>query len=100
MEALRAHQRDVLAADPKQRARELTARAERIDVLARHIADLFTIFRGSALDQLRSTATALSALHKRCFSSLRKTALTPDSFRELAKRRGVGCGKRRKSSQE
>ncbi len=77
MEALRAHQRDVLAADPKQRARELTARAERIDVLARHIADLFTIFRGSALDQLRSTATALRVAQE-VLSSLRKTALTPD----------------------
>jgi hypothetical protein len=77
LEALRAHQRDFLAADPRQRARELTARAERSEVLARHIANLFAIFRGSALDQLRSTATALRVTQE-ALTLLRKTALTPD----------------------
>jgi hypothetical protein len=74
---LRAHQRDLLAADPKQRAKELTARAERTDLLARHVAGLFSIFRGSALDRLRSTTETLRVAQE-ALALLRKTALTPD----------------------
>lgn len=77
LDELREHQRDLLAADPKQRARELTSRAERVDLLGRHVAYLFVIFRGSALDHLRSTAESLRVAQQ-ALALLRKTALTPD----------------------
>lgn len=74
---LLAHQRDLHAADPKQRARELTSRAERVALLSRHVAGLFAIFRGSALDQLRTTAEALRVAQA-SLDLLRTTVLTPD----------------------
>lgn len=77
LDELRAHQRDVHAANPKQRARELTSRAERFDLLSRHVAGLFTIFRNAALDQLRSTAQTLRVAQA-SLALLRETALTPD----------------------
>jgi hypothetical protein len=77
LDELRAHQRDLQAADPKKRARELTSRAERIDLLNRHITTLFALFSGSAIDQLRRSAEALSAAQV-SLTLLRKTTLTPD----------------------
>jgi hypothetical protein len=74
---LRAHQQDVLAADPKRRARELTSRADRVDLLSRHVASIFAIFRGSALAQLGTSAEALRAAQA-SLELLRKTALTSD----------------------
>ncbi len=77
LEALRGHQRDLLSADPKARARELTSRADRVDLLKRHIADLFAVLRGSALSDLQKSAEALRAAQA-SLALLRTTALTPD----------------------
>lgn len=75
LEELRAHQRDLLAADHKQRARELTLRAERVDLLSRHVSGLFAIFRGSALAELGTSAEALRVAQA-SLDLLRKAALT------------------------
>jgi hypothetical protein len=75
LDEMRAHQRDLLAANPKQRARELTSRAERVDLLSRHVAVLFAIFRGSALAQLGTSTEALRVAQA-TLELLRRTALT------------------------
>ncbi|HEX3528341.1 MAG TPA: AAA family ATPase [Thermoanaerobaculia bacterium] len=74
---LRSQQHDLFAADPRQRARELTLRGERIDLLTRHVTDLFVIFRGVALDHLRSTAESLRVAQA-ALADLRRTTLTSD----------------------
>jgi hypothetical protein len=77
LDELRVHQRDLLATDPKQRARELTSRAERTDLLIRHVADLFAIFRRSSLTELGGSAEALRVAQA-TLDWLRKTALTAE----------------------
>jgi len=74
---LKAHQRDLLATDPKQRARDLISKAERVELLGRHIADLFTRLRVGAVTYLQSSAEALRAAQA-SLEILRTTALTAD----------------------
>jgi hypothetical protein len=77
LDELRAHQRDLRAADPKQRARELTSKADRFDLLGRHVASLFATFGTAALEELQTAAHALRVARD-SLELLRKTALTPD----------------------
>jgi hypothetical protein len=77
LDELRAHQRDLLAANPKQRARELIVKAERLELLGRHVAGLFTTFRVSAITHLATSAEALRVAQA-SLELLRATALTAD----------------------
>lgn len=77
IDELRAYQRDLLASDPKKRARELTANAERIELLGRHIAVLFTTFRVSAITNIATTAGEVRVAQA-ALDLLRASALTDD----------------------
>lgn len=77
---LRALQRDLLATDPKQRARELTSRAERLELLARHLGGLRDALGTVAMDGLQTRAATLRAA-RQALALLRKSALTPDLLR-------------------
>jgi len=74
---LRAQRDDLQVANPKQRAQELTAKAGRVELVRRHVASLFVLFRGSALVQLGSTVEALHAAQV-SLQTLRDAALTSD----------------------
>ncbi len=77
LEELRAHQRDLLAADPKKRAQDLTSKAERIDFLSRHVSTLFSLFRRSSLTELGSSAEALRVAQA-SLELVRSAALTTE----------------------
>lgn len=69
--------RDLQAADPKQRARELGLKAGRIDLLVRHLSGLHDALGDTALAALRSAADSLRAAGE-ALAILRNTTLTPD----------------------
>lgn len=69
--------RDLQAADPKQRARELGLKASRIDLLVRHLSGLHDALGDTALAGLRSAADSLRAARE-ALAILRNTTLTPD----------------------
>lgn len=69
--------RDLQAADPKQRARDLSHKADRLDLVIRHLSGLHNALNETALTDLRSAADALRAA-KEALAILRRTALTSD----------------------
>ena len=74
---LRDRQRDLQAADPKQRARELSLKADRIDLLAHHITALVDALGVAGLAKLRTAAGAASSARE-ALAILRRSALTAD----------------------
>jgi hypothetical protein len=69
--------RDLQAANPKQRAQELSLKAGRIDLLVRHLSGLHDALGDTALAGLRSAAESLRAA-KEALAILRNTTPTPD----------------------
>jgi len=74
---LKDQQRDLQAADPKQRARELDLKAERIDLLANHVIGLVKTFGPEGIATLRSAADSLGKA-RGVLAVLRATALSAD----------------------
>ncbi|HEV2223866.1 MAG TPA: AAA family ATPase [Candidatus Acidoferrales bacterium] len=74
---LREQQHDLQTANPKQRAKELSLRADRIDLVVRHLSNLTAVMGDAALANLRSTADSVK-MTKKALAILRKTTLTPD----------------------
>jgi len=74
---LREQQRDAQVADPKQRARELTLRADRIDALVSHLNRLDEVLNETGIAKIQSSMNALRGA-KEALRFLRETALTPD----------------------
>jgi len=74
---LRERVRDLQAADPKQRARDLNLKAARLTVIDRHIGELDTLFGDSNLTALQTTADEVRAA-KDALALVRTTALTAD----------------------
>ncbi len=74
---LQEQRRDVMVANPKQRARELSLKADRIALIERHVATLAEVFADARLKALCSAAESLDK-SRTALITLRKTALTPD----------------------
>jgi hypothetical protein len=72
---LRNRQRDLQAADPKQRAKELELKAERIDLLANHVTNLIKAFGHEGCATLKAAADSLRRARE-SLSALRATALS------------------------
>lgn len=77
LKELRDQQRDLQASDPKQRARDLTAKAGRMDLIVRHLSRLRDALGDTALASLQTAADSLRAARE-TLAILRKTTLTPD----------------------
>ncbi len=77
LKELRDQQRDLQATNPKQRAKELSLKAERIDLVVRHLTNLTAVLSDAALANLRSAADSVTT-SKKALAILWKTALTPD----------------------
>lgn len=75
LDELRAHQRDLLAANPKKWAQDLISKAERIDLISRHVSNLFSLFKGSSLSELGRSAEALKVAQA-SLELVRSAALT------------------------
>jgi putative AbiEii toxin of type IV toxin-antitoxin system len=74
---LRERQRDLQAADPKRRASDLRLKADRIDLVVRHLSRLRTVLNDAALAAIRSTAESREVARK-ALAILRTTTFTPD----------------------
>jgi energy-coupling factor transporter ATP-binding protein EcfA2 len=74
---LRAQERDALAADPKQRARDLALKGQRIGGLATHLTSISRAVGAEAVRDLRESAEALGVAQS-ALSTLRATALTAE----------------------
>jgi hypothetical protein len=72
---LKHQQRDLQAADPKQRARELDLKAERVDLLANHVTSLVKALGHEGIATLRSAADSLRKARE-ILAVLRATALS------------------------
>jgi hypothetical protein len=73
---LRDRQRDLQTTDPKKRAQELGLKANRVDLVANHVARLTAVLGKPGLDSLHSTAAALHAA-RNALALLRTKVLTP-----------------------
>ncbi|HXJ93212.1 MAG TPA: AAA family ATPase [Terriglobia bacterium] len=74
---LRAQQRDLLAIDPQKHARELNLKADRMELVARHLGGIANVLSDSKLAELRTLADSLRAARE-ALAILRKTTLTVD----------------------
>jgi len=77
LKELREQQRDLQAANPKQRAKELSLKADRIDLVVRHLSNLTAVMNDAALANVRTAADSVKTT-KKALAILRKTTLTPD----------------------
>jgi hypothetical protein len=76
LKELQDRQRDLQVADPKQRARELSLKADRIDLLVRHLTGLVNGLGDNALATLQSAADSLR-IAREALAIVRKTTLAP-----------------------
>jgi hypothetical protein len=74
---LKDRQRDLQATDPKQRARELELKAERVDLLANHVTVLVKALGHEGYGTLRAAADSLRGARENLMV-LRATALSAD----------------------
>ena len=77
LKELRQRQRDLQTANPTQRAKELNLKADRIDLVVRHLSTLTSVMSDAALGNLRSAADAVETT-KKALAILRTTTLTAD----------------------
>jgi len=76
MAELREQQRDAQVSDPKQRARELATRADRIDVLVSHLSRLDEILNDTGVIKIQSVMDSLRAARE-ALRLLREASLIP-----------------------
>jgi energy-coupling factor transporter ATP-binding protein EcfA2 len=74
---LREQQRDAQVSDPKQRARELTQRADRIDALVAHLNRIDEVLNAGGVSKLQASIDSLRAARE-ALRVLRETTFTPD----------------------
>lgn len=77
LKELLEQKRDLQATDPKQRAKELSQKAGRIDGIVRHLNRLTTAMGDVAIEGLRAAGDSIRG-KREAVAVLRKTALTPD----------------------
>jgi ABC-type cobalamin/Fe3+-siderophores transport system ATPase subunit len=77
LKELQEQQRDLRATDPRQRANELKQKADRIDLLVRHLGQLASTMDGSTAARLQKALESMGAARD-AVVLLRKTTLTPD----------------------
>ena len=77
LKELRDQQSDLQASDPKQRAREVNLRSERVDLVVLHVAGLVNVLGETGLRALQSATDSL-LIAREALAILRKTALTPN----------------------
>jgi len=74
---LREKQRDLQASDQGKRAKELELKASRVEMVAAHVATIFTLLGDAELEAIGAAGEKL-ATAKVALAYLRKTVLTPD----------------------
>ena len=77
LKELRDRQRDFQSSDPKQRSRELKLKAERLNMLARHLEQLSSALGETRMAELRKASDDVR-IARESLALLQKTALTPD----------------------
>ncbi|MCU1287168.1 MAG: hypothetical protein JWO13_3518 [Acidobacteriales bacterium] len=73
---LRGHKKDVESSDPRQRARELKLRAERFNLLARHLDTIADALGDPRIAELQAADHRL-LVAKEALESVRKSAISP-----------------------
>ena len=77
LKELRDQQRDFQSSDPKQRARELKLKSDRISSVANHLEQLSSIFGETRLAELRKASDDVR-IAREAITLLQKTALSPE----------------------
>ena len=77
LKALRDHERDLQASDPKKTAQELELKAARLDLLANHVGVLIQVLGDAGIESLQSSAAARAAAQA-ALEHLRRTVFTAD----------------------
>jgi hypothetical protein len=73
--------RDLQVTDPKKLATELSMKADRLDLVSRHVGELFGIFGQVSMDKLRGAYEGRKSA-KRVLTHLRESTLTSDLLPE------------------
>src|SRR5579862_6961631 len=77
LEQLRTDERDARATDPKQRARELLIKAQRLESLGKHLSEIELALGSQALKDLGNAALELRT-DRKSLEALRESTLTAD----------------------